>query len=568
MMKKLILCLSMALLSASAAYAQDAGITVEANYENYTLTLTGFAGTEYSGENVNLEIIQPIGKDVDEIPSITAENFKEKVSLFSHTTVKEDGSFTYLFQLDGMAKKEDPFWARAYVDSPDAGHEALKLVTSFSYTSKAEIDKKLEELKNGVKADTLQIDMELLGITLPGIWEQFDQAQKTYAEQLINEKIKVAATLTTESVKQDVRDGIFMTAAKAANSAVQLKTFLTAQEQADYFGLALTNSYYEALQNQQTVFNRMYQNQSKITVKDDTARLFLESLFLETAENLDHKSKVEKVLKDFSDILSEENRKSLEQLSAERLNRVYAAVVSAKQTDFDTMEQFSAMLSAAIKNSADSTSGGGGGTSGSGGSGGKKTGSSGQQVVTYPTKTDETIKASKSFDDIGSVSWAKEAIESLYDQKIVSGIEDGKFCPDQEITREEIVTMLCKAFGISASEKRGQFEDADESWSAGFVNAAYEQEIVRGMSERYFGAKEHVTREDMAVMAARAGKISGGDPAEFSDFAEISSYAQDAVSALSQKGVISGYADGSFRPKNKITRAEAAVMIYRLIHLK
>ena len=128
--------------------------------------------------------------------------------------------------------------------------------------------------------------------------------------------------------------------------------------------------------------------------------------------------------------------------------------------------------------------------------------------------------------------------------------------------------MLCKAFGISASKKRGQFEDADESWSAGFVNAAYEQEIVRGMSERYFGAKEHVTREDMAVMAARAGKISGGDPAEFSDFAEISSYAQDAVSALSQKGVISGYADGSFRPKNKITRAEAAVMIYRLIHLK
>lgn len=567
MMKKLILCLAMMLFSTSAAYAAEQGITVEADYGDYSITLKGFAGAEYSGENVNIEIIYPLGENVNEIPPITAENFREKTALFSYTTVKEDGSFEYRFKLNGMAKIENPFWARVSVDGADAEHENLKFVTGFAYTSKNEIDKKLGELKDGVKADTLEADMELLGIALPNVWSQFDQTQKTYAEGLINAEIKKLGELTTELVKNNVRGGIFMTAAKDANNANQLKEFMTDSELAEYFGLALTNPYYTEQKNEQTVFDRMYQSTSSISKKEDTAKLFLESLFLETISNIDHKSKAGTILKDFSEILSEENRNALAQLSAERLDRVCAAVVSAAKSDFDTMTRFNQMLAGAIKKSADSSQGNNGRGSGNSGSG-SKSGNSGQQIVTYPTKQDETVTEPDRFTDIENVSWAKEAIESLYDQQIVSGMEDGKFYPNKEITREEVVTLLCKAFGIKESDQKGRFEDVYDRWSAGFVNAAFENEIVKGITETYFGAEQNVTREDMAVMAGRAGKISASKQAEFTDSSEISAYAKDAVAALSGQGVISGYADGSFRPRNNITRAEAAVMIYRLIHLK
>ena len=82
-----------------------------------------------------------------------------------------------------------------------------------------------------------------------------------------------------------------------------------------------------------------------------------------------------------------------------------------------------------------------------------------------------------------------------------------------------------------------------------------------------FGVGDFVTRQDVAVILDRIHKISAsGNAVSFSDSADISDYASDAVGRLSAAGVING-SDGKFMPKSNCTRAQAACMVYRMMSL-
>ena len=83
-----------------------------------------------------------------------------------------------------------------------------------------------------------------------------------------------------------------------------------------------------------------------------------------------------------------------------------------------------------------------------------------------------------------------------------------------------------------------------------------------------FGAGSPVTRQDMAVMAARAlNREADSQKSEFKDSSEIAEYADGAVRYLTQKGVISGFEDNTFRPVENCSRAQAAKVIRRLMTL-
>ena len=127
--------------------------------------------------------------------------------------------------------------------------------------------------------------------------------------------------------------------------------------------------------------------------------------------------------------------------------------------------------------------------------------------------------------------------------------------------------MICDAFGIEKKNDVSIFRDAEGKWFEGYVNAAYEKKIVSGIDAETFGAGMAITREDIVVILARTvGEGSEGE-LSFKDSANISNYARNAIYSLSQKGVVSGYPDGSFEPKSSMTRAEAAVVIYKLLDI-
>ena len=94
--------------------------------------------------------------------------------------------------------------------------------------------------------------------------------------------------------------------------------------------------------------------------------------------------------------------------------------------------------------------------------------------------------------------------------------------------------------------------------------------MIRGISEKSFGVGGKITRQDAAVILYNVlqNKLSQGETAKsFHDADSISDYAQTAVSVLSSAGIINGYADNTFGPRKVITRREAAVILYRALEL-
>lgn len=174
------------------------------------------------------------------------------------------------------------------------------------------------------------------------------------------------------------------------------------------------------------------------------------------------------------------------------------------------------------------------------------------------------------FEDIDGVPWAKDAIEALYRAGVVKGKGDMIFAPNDNVTRAEFVTMLIKAFKITSDNNTNNFSDVNEDdWYNESVNTAVGNGIISGISKDYFGASENITRQDIAVMGVRLwnsiGKeMTGRYRASFTDFEKVSDYAIDAVTAMAEAGIVSGMDTGEFAPLENATRAQAAVIIYRM----
>ena len=136
------------------------------------------------------------------------------------------------------------------------------------------------------------------------------------------------------------------------------------------------------------------------------------------------------------------------------------------------------------------------------------------------------------------------------------------------MTRAEFAAMLTKAAGKESGAYTKEFLDVTkDQWFYDSVMAAAEAGFVSGMDETHFAPDELITREQLAVMIYRAAgeKLTAEKEIEASDFSEVSEYAKEAVDALLKSGLIAGYEDGSFRPKNYATRAEAAVLISKIM---
>jgi hypothetical protein len=162
--------------------------------------------------------------------------------------------------------------------------------------------------------------------------------------------------------------------------------------------------------------------------------------------------------------------------------------------------------------------------------------------------------------------WAFNEIVSLVDLKVLSGYPDKTFKPNNDISRAEFATVIVKALKLEA--KAGKvFADTANHWAKDFIATANAYGIINGYSDSSFGPNDPITREQMAVMIANALKLSGSSTSiSFTDANSISDWAKDAVAVVAEKGIITGYPDGSFKPDGKLTRAEAASVTVRALN--
>ena len=191
-------------------------------------------------------------------------------------------------------------------------------------------------------------------------------------------------------------------------------------------------------------------------------------------------------------------------------------------------------------------SGGGGG--GGGGGSSEPTSATGEQKTTaQPTQTQKP-------DDSGNVE-----AQSGY----IKGYSDGSFRPDEKITRAEAAVIFARISADFDGQKdyAGGFADVNKNhWFAAAVGFAARKGIVNGGADGSFRPNDSITRAEFSAMAARfCGLDAGSGSAGFDDC--NGHWARGYIAAMSQKGGIGGYSDGTFRPDNTITRAEAVKIV-------
>ncbi|MCI9626772.1 MAG: hypothetical protein HFI90_08310 [Clostridia bacterium] len=229
-----------------------------------------------------------------------------------------------------------------------------------------------------------------------------------------------------------------------------------------------------------------------------------------------------------------------------------------------------------------------GNSSGSGGSGGGGGGNtvrpSGSGVVNYGTGTPvappqqgntETTQPGR-FGDVPREYWAHDYVELLVEKGIVSGDDKGDFSPEQQVTREEFVKMIVLTLGLKTDSAAAlPFEDvAAGDWSYLYIAAAYQAGVISGTDENTFGVGTTMSRQDIAVVTARALDAAQvkilpvTELVQFTDAAAAADYAAESIARIARSGIVGGYPDGSFQPQGTITRAEAAKVLAQVIRLK
>ena len=169
------------------------------------------------------------------------------------------------------------------------------------------------------------------------------------------------------------------------------------------------------------------------------------------------------------------------------------------------------------------------------------------------------------FKDMGQASWARDAVDTLLGANMVVGMAPGVFEPNGLLTRAQFATLLVKADGLAPQRfTPTPFTDvAPTAWYAPYVAAAYRAGLVAGVGSGSFAPDAPVTREEMAVMLSKAILEDDGSHslARFSDAGSVASWARAGVEAVVGAGIMTGFPDGTFRPRSVATRAQAAAVV-------
>ena len=170
----------------------------------------------------------------------------------------------------------------------------------------------------------------------------------------------------------------------------------------------------------------------------------------------------------------------------------------------------------------------------------------------------------------------QQAIEALAQRGIINGKSEDSFDPDANMTRAEFATIVVQALGLPVNETASAFRDvAEQDWFCTYVNTAYAYGIVNGVSETEFDPNGTITREEAAVMTARAAKLCGMDTemdstaardilAGFTDYVTASGWAAASLAFCYHAQILPDDAM-EILPQQAITRSEIAQMLYNLL---
>lgn len=195
-----------------------------------------------------------------------------------------------------------------------------------------------------------------------------------------------------------------------------------------------------------------------------------------------------------------------------------------------------------------------------------------QAVETRPIFANSDHCPSKAFTDLDADAWYHEGVDYALTNGLMNGVGGGRFEPDGQLTRAQLVTVLYRAAGEPDTGKQvNPFTDvADDAWYTKAVIWAANNGIVNGVAKNTFAPDDSITREQIAAMlyryagaeAAKEDKLSA-----FPDAAKVSDWAKEALNWAVASGLINGVADANgtanLEPQATATRAQIATILMR-----
>lgn len=174
------------------------------------------------------------------------------------------------------------------------------------------------------------------------------------------------------------------------------------------------------------------------------------------------------------------------------------------------------------------------------------------------------------FTDVKENDWFYASVKYAYENDLMKGISNTEFAPDSEVTRAMFVTVIYRMENEPQTGKCAFTDVESDSYYENAVAWANENGIVSGISEECFAPNEPITREQMAAIIYRYAAFKGYDittssNTSYTDNDNISDYAKDAVIWAAEKSVMTGNTDGSFAPKANTTRAQVASVFMRMV---
>jgi hypothetical protein len=179
-------------------------------------------------------------------------------------------------------------------------------------------------------------------------------------------------------------------------------------------------------------------------------------------------------------------------------------------------------------------------------------------------KEEEPVEVEEEFTDVRG-HWFIDFLRDIFDRSIIFGYPDRTFRPNNKVTRGEFASMIIRTFDIDPIEGN-LFDDTVDNWAESSINGAVGRGIITGYEDNTFRPNAPITREEMAAMIARALNLEEEVVEDyFEDIGTASSWAQLSIRRLGNSKIITGFPDGTFRPKDTLTRAEAVKVIYEIL---
>ena len=170
--------------------------------------------------------------------------------------------------------------------------------------------------------------------------------------------------------------------------------------------------------------------------------------------------------------------------------------------------------------------------------------------------------------------WAKTAIDYVVSKGYFAGLSNTEFGPNKSITRGQFVSVLGRMLNVNVNDYKDQnFKDVKSGmYYSPYITWANKVGIASGVGQGNFAPDKELTREEMAVMMTKFLKVSGknlnakGKTNAFKDEDKIQGWAKDSVKEMARLGLVSGMGDGNFAPKSSFTRAQVAQVLYNIDH--